>query len=1065
MTLAALRPPVERENRRLLRRARAIASSLECRLFLAGSLVRDVNAIADSSSEPHGLTSGVGVVYFADAQPSTGLEAYRTDGTSAGTMILRDIRPGPASSDPHEFTLLGAGGATVFVADDGVHGSELWRTDGTSAGTQLLVDIAAGAAASNPMSLTAVNGVAYFVADDGIRGLELWRSDGTTAGTTIVSDFSSAATGDASFTQPTAFAGMLLVGVNTGVEATSGLYRVDASGPLLLKDAAAANLDSGPQRIVAGTSAAYASDGQGRVWKTDGTVAGTVLINTTNTSVIADMAMVGTTLYYVRQTSPISGRGTLYRYDGATVSTVTGSGMSDAGTLLGTDARLYFTANSIAGGYEVWSTTPASTSATQLADLAAGDASSDPTLIRAVGSSVYLTATVSGVTRLYVTSGAAPTALTTTINAPAVDQNAVLTGQLFFVGEQAATGRELWKSNGTAAGTAIVRDLFAGTHGSRPDLASAVTLNGKLLYLADDGASGEELWASDGSAAGTIRLRDIAVGAASSWITGLCVVGSRAYFSADDGTSGAELWTTDGTPAGTVRIADINAGADSSAPGGFVAMGGLTYFFADDGATGTELWRTDGTAAGTQRVAELIAGPDGQWFNPSPVAIGGAIYFSAMDASGDIELWRSDGTAVGTSRVVDLNATGSSSPESLFAFGSTLLFSADDGIHGREPFALNTATLAVSSLGDLNTGGDASPRAFVTLNGRAYFAATSIDAGEELWSTNGTPAGTARVADINPGDLGSSLSGLVAMNDRLYFLADDGVHGRELFTSDGTTAGTHLVADIAVGDASSASGSSIAVANGRLFFVADDGASGSELWTSNGSAVAPTGELNPGAASGAISDPIAIAGNVYFAGDDGLHGSELFVQPDVFAPEVTRSAFEFETGQRLVVLFNEPLQAPPTWTLRNTTSGVVLSPSAYSVTAIDRGFAIAPAAGQTWADGDYELLVSGVADLSGNVATPAAVPFFVLAGDANRDRRVNFDDLLILAAHYNTAGTTWSTGDFTYDGTVTFDDLLVLASRYNLGLSAAAPISAPPAPAIIGGAADPDDRPAADVLA
>jgi hypothetical protein len=62
---------------------------------------------------------------------------------------------------------------------------------------------------------------------------------------------------------------------------------------------------------------------------------------------------------------------------------------------------------------------------------------------------------------------------------------------------------------------------------------------------------------------------------------------------------------------------------------------------------------------------------------------------------------------------------------------------------------------------------------------------------------------------------------------------------------------------------------------------------------------------------------------------------------------------------------------------------------------------------------------------------------YTLAGDANLDGTVNFDDLLRLAANYNSTGTgTWTKGDYTYDGTVNFDDLLLLAANYNASLPA-----------------------------
>ncbi len=66
----------------------------------------------------------------------------------------------------------------IFRANDGTNGSELWKSNGTAAGTVLVKDIAASTAASSPNLLTVVGSQVFFTADDGIAGREVWRSDG-----------------------------------------------------------------------------------------------------------------------------------------------------------------------------------------------------------------------------------------------------------------------------------------------------------------------------------------------------------------------------------------------------------------------------------------------------------------------------------------------------------------------------------------------------------------------------------------------------------------------------------------------------------------------------------------------------------------------------------------------------------------------------------------------------------------------------------------------------------------------------------------------------------------------
>jgi hypothetical protein len=97
------------------------------------------------------------------------------------------------------------------------------------------------------------------------------------------------------------------------------------------------------------------------------------------------------------------------------------------------------------------------------------------------------------------------------------------------------------------------------------------------------------------------------------------------------------------------------------------------------------------------------------------------------------------------------------------------------------------------------------------------------------------------------------------------------------------------------------------------------------------------------------------------------------------------------------------------------------------------------------ADGNYRLTVPAgwLVDASGNPLPEFHFDFFVLAGDVNRDRAVNFDDLLVLAKNYNGTGKAWADGDLTGDGVVNFDDLLVLAKAYNNVLPAPVAVVAP----------------------
>src|SRR5262249_21927045 len=112
-------------------------------------------------------------------------ELWRSDGTEAGTVLVRDIRPGKLGSNPYGFT--GFRDSVVFQADGG-NGTELWITDGTTDGTRLVRELASGEWGSYPEGFAALRGVVLFSPWDPGPGVELWRTDGPTDGTFLLRD-------------------------------------------------------------------------------------------------------------------------------------------------------------------------------------------------------------------------------------------------------------------------------------------------------------------------------------------------------------------------------------------------------------------------------------------------------------------------------------------------------------------------------------------------------------------------------------------------------------------------------------------------------------------------------------------------------------------------------------------------------------------------------------------------------------------------------------------------------------------------------------------------------------
>src|SRR5262249_2004582 len=156
---------------------------------LGTTLLKDINrsalvtggSLIHLGSSPQNLTGVGNTLFFTalDGTPGTGTgtELWKSDGTSEGTVLVRDIVAGLDSSDPANLTAVN--GKLFFTANDGANGVELWVSDGTEAGTTLVRNIdSRPGASSNPANLVNVGGKLFFTASDGVNGTELWASDG-----------------------------------------------------------------------------------------------------------------------------------------------------------------------------------------------------------------------------------------------------------------------------------------------------------------------------------------------------------------------------------------------------------------------------------------------------------------------------------------------------------------------------------------------------------------------------------------------------------------------------------------------------------------------------------------------------------------------------------------------------------------------------------------------------------------------------------------------------------------------------------------------------------------------
>jgi ELWxxDGT repeat protein len=434
-----------------------------------------------------------------------------------------------------------------------------------------------------------------------------------------------------------------------------------AAGTHMVKDINPGSAGSFPSELtnVNGTLFFTANDGSGYdLWKSDGTAAGTVPVagpGTPNTLYgPTNLTNVSGTLFFTAGEFSANFGGydnQLWKSDGTTVTRLTNgtNGYSGPQNLTNVNGTLFFTSNVSDYPYTgLYESTPTGT-------FRVPGAGTDPQNLTNVAGTLYFTAFNGGYTiSLFRSDGtAAGTNVVTNLYHPGsfggqIGHFTAVGSELFFTDYPGpATGITLFKSDGTTAGTVFVQN-FPATVDDYPGPFDLTNVNGTLFFIASDGnLHGDELWKSDGTTAGTTMVADIFPGSRSSYPITLTNVNGVLYFVANDGSHGYELWKSDGTSAGTMLVQDINPGSGNGLETtGFpmAVANDFLFFSANDGSSGFELW-----ALGLDNIAPTSTTgipTNGSTFAPGTFT--GIIQGTATDNTGgsgvaSVELSISDG--------------------------------------------------------------------------------------------------------------------------------------------------------------------------------------------------------------------------------------------------------------------------------------------------------------------------------------------------------------------------------------------------------------------------------------
>jgi ELWxxDGT repeat protein len=561
---------------------------------------------------------------FGNGDHSTGMEIWVSDGTLGGTQKLAEATPG---ADNASFILASTSDRVFFMAGHSVGsgGQQLWVTDGTPQNTHEIPQ--AGGGAYSVFSLTyfqasgvAGNHVFMNVAEVDplnpfLNQTTLWVSD--LAGTRV----SRVGLGGG---QIQALGNRMLYAANDAAGVEPWVSDGTVAGTNRITDLAVsgetASSDPGDPRIVGDLAFFVANDNHhGReLFVTDGTAANTRLVrDIAPGEAHADiepgsMLGVGGLLLFSADDDP----------DQAWLEQPWRSDGTEAGTFRLADLRLnnlcgqwaqswngriyFFASQQYYGGSELWSTDGTAAGTRQEVVLDDSIRNTDLCDLTVTANGLVFVAKSLGVPQLWRTDGTAAGTMRLGAISPVEPATysvggwfKVVNGMAYFMAdENPGSGRELWRTDGTASGTTLVTDLTPGPEGAR---AFGLAQFGQGVMLAYDSADANTagLYRVAGPSAGATLLKSGAVTRAMPQSTG-----SKVFFVLLDSNT-ESLWVTDGTSAGTHSVITANAGENLQIPVYAPADGWLFLYGALSGSD-YQIWATNGET-GVHQISRFTA--------------------------------------------------------------------------------------------------------------------------------------------------------------------------------------------------------------------------------------------------------------------------------------------------------------------------------------------------------------------------------------------------------------------------------------------------------------------------
>ncbi len=484
-------------------------------------------------------------------------------------------------------------------------------------------------------------------------------------------------------------------------------------------------------------------------------------------------------------------------------------------------------------------------------------------------------------------------------------------GSLFFTAFTRKNGRELWSSKGTSASTAILKEIVAGTGSGiisnntwfdsyNP---SSIVFNNRIIINAYSDTCGVEPWTSDGTASGTYMLKDVNddYRFGDQEVSNLMVAGNYLFLGAADSTNGAELWRTDGTRGGTYLAHNISIAYLPTGFEEFIEYKNKLFVTASSLIEGNELYTSNGTPGAAN---SFYITPSSIFNSSSPhdyAVKEPYLYYIGYDTLTNADnVFRTDGTRAGTTTLNKGLSNSYTQVSGLRKVGKHLFFSAQVPGKGREPMVSKGSLGDAVILKDLYSGtASSNPMYFCGNDSIAYFAATDQAGNFSVYKTNGTESGTSKLFDFSKKSLQNAKPDTMFYHQGLIYL-------RHWYNGSEFAKTSMVVAWDLAGDSlrilQPISGDTynepnrLQIMGNKIIFKANSSKSGIEPWITDGTRAGTflLSDIYTGTQTSFASNFNIYNGRAFFAATNASAGRELWMSDGT--PAGTRLLWDIQAG-------------------------------------------------------------------------------------------------------------------------------------------------------------------------